>query len=502
MVTGQRPANAAYAASQCRSRADWGADESISGWARGATQAYAPVQALTVHHTAGSNSTTQDYSATVRAIYSYHVQTNGWQDIGYQYLIDGNGTVYEGRNAGHRSRSCLTGGGDGSDFAHEAGSGRVVTGAHVGGWNTGNLGVALMGCFDPASGCSGTTTPRAGAIDGLENLLAWASNRHGLDPTGSIRYFNSATGATANVRTISGHRDWMATACPGSTLYSQLPSIRSAVADLMTPETTVPGAPTAVTATAQDGGAMVSWTPPATDGGLAITGYLVTVVNASGAPVGAPRSVGAQATSLLVSGLTNGLTYRFRVQATNSVGSGPPSVLSNAVTPIPATPPPPQVSLSRVWGQSQFDTAAAISRDAFPTGASTVYVATGSDFPDALAAAPAAALSGAPILLVNPDSIPAATAQELARLGADRIVLLGGPVAVNAAVAQALEAYADAGTVTRVWGQTLYDTAAAISAATFSPGVAKVYVATGENFPDALAGGATKSAPMRSFQAS
>ena len=487
VVTGQRPANSASAASACRSRADWGADESIAGWARGATQAYAPVQALTVHHTAGSNSSTQDYSATVRAIYSYHVQTNGWQDIGYQYLIDGNGVVYEGRNAGHTSRSCLSGNGDGSDFAHEAGSDRLVTGAHVGGWNTGNLGISLMGCFDPASGCSGTTTPRAGAIDGLENLLARASTRHDLDPTGSIRYFNSATGASANVRTISGHGDWMATACPGSTLYAQLPAIRSAVADLMTPATTVPAAPTAVTATAGDGAATVSWTPPANDGGLAITGYLVTVVNSSGATVGAARSAGANATSLVVSGLSNGLAYRFRVQAQNSAGTGPSSALSNAVTPVSATPP---VSLSRLWGQTQFDTAAAISRDAFPAGATTVYVATGNDFPDALAAAPSAKLLGAPILLVNPGSIPAPTAQELVRLAPDHIILLGGPLAVTAAVEQALDGYADAGTVTRLWGETQYHTAAAISAATFAPGVAKVYVATGEDFPDALAGGA------------
>ena len=106
------PTASAATTATCRSRADWGADESISGWVKdGDVKTFSPAQVMTVHHTAGSNSLKQDYAATVRAIYSFHVQSNKWSDIGYQYLIDGRGIVYEGRNAGHTSRSCLSQGG-------------------------------------------------------------------------------------------------------------------------------------------------------------------------------------------------------------------------------------------------------------------------------------------------------------------------------------------------------------------------------------------------------
>ena len=149
--------------------------------------------------------------------------------------------------------------------------------------------------------------------------------------------------------------------------------------------------------------------------------------------------------------------------------------------------------LSRLWGQDAYGTAAAISSNAFPSGSSTVYIATGQKFQDALAAAPAAKRAGAPILLVQQNGIPAPTAQELLRLAPDRIVLLGGTASVSAGVEQTLRSYTTAGTAasgTRIWGQTAYDTAAAISAATFAPGAPVAYVATGQNFPDALAGGA------------
>jgi hypothetical protein len=231
-VTGHRPANAATAAPRCMSRADWGADESISGWAHGDQQTFSPVQTLTVHHTAGSNDPDQDYAATVRAIYAYHVKTNGWSDIGYQYLVDGHGTVYEGRSTGRTSTSCLSGGGDGSDFAHLPGTDDVVTGAHVGGWNTGNVGISMMGCFEPTSDtCTGTTSPSDAAVDALESELALLSLRHHLDPQGTVHYVSPGDPTrTKDVPTISGHRDWNSTACPGGNLYARLPGIRANVA--------------------------------------------------------------------------------------------------------------------------------------------------------------------------------------------------------------------------------------------------------------------------------
>jgi SpoIID/LytB domain protein len=141
--------------------------------------------------------------------------------------------------------------------------------------------------------------------------------------------------------------------------------------------------------------------------------------------------------------------------------------------------------MERWWGSDRYATAAEISQQAFPGGADTVLIGTGMNFPDALAAAPLARAEGAPILLVRTDSIPSATAAELRRLGPDRIYVLGGWAAVSNSVVAKLQATAP---VTRVWGTDRYETAAEISKAAFPSPVDTVFVATGEAFPDALAG--------------
>ncbi len=146
-------------------------------------------------------------------------------------------------------------------------------------------------------------------------------------------------------------------------------------------------------------------------------------------------------------------------------------------------------SVTRLAGPDRFSTAAAISSATFDPGVSIVYVATGTNFPDALAGAAAAGKAGAPVLLVGPTSIPTPTATELTRLAPGRIVVLGGSGVVSDTVLTGLKAYTS-GSVTRLAGPDRFSTAAAISSATFDPGVSIVYVATGTNFPDALAGAA------------
>ncbi|RNM16325.1 N-acetylmuramoyl-L-alanine amidase [Nocardioides pocheonensis] len=336
LTVGKARSDAASASASCRSRADWGADESLSGWAKGDTQTYFPLQALTVHHTAGSNDLTQDYGATVRAIYSYHVQTNGWSDIGYQYLVDGHGVVYEGRNSGHTSRSCLYDGGDGSDFAHQTSTDQVVTGAHVANYNSGNAGVALMGCYEPTTACSGSTTPPTAAVDGLEGLLASLATRHGLKPTGSVHYVNPVTGAAKDVATISGHRDWEATACPGGNLYAQLPTIRSDVASRMAGSTaTAPAAPSSLTASGGAGSVALSWTAPTSDGGAAISRYEVfrgatSTVSTSTTPIYSGSATSA--TDKPAAG-----SYYYAVRACNSVGCGTSASAGPVTVTTPAT---------------------------------------------------------------------------------------------------------------------------------------------------------------------
>jgi putative cell wall-binding protein len=141
--------------------------------------------------------------------------------------------------------------------------------------------------------------------------------------------------------------------------------------------------------------------------------------------------------------------------------------------------------VTRIAGANRFATSAMVSNFAFPS-AETVYIATGRVFPDALAGGPAAIQDGGPVLLVEQESIPGPVAAELARLKPSTIVIVGGTSAVSATVETKLGSYA--GTVTRISGADRYGTAVQVSKATF-PSTGVIFVATGENFPDALAAG-------------
>jgi hypothetical protein len=184
-------------------RAAWGANEAI----RRGPPAYArEVRLAIVHHTAGAN----DYSrseapAVVRGIQLYHVQANGWNDIGYNFLVDRFGTIYEGRFGGVDSN---------------------VVGAHALGFNSGSVGIALLGTY-------GSTKPSSAAQDAIARLIAWRLDVAHVDPTGAPSVVSAgserhAAGTEVQLRAVSGHRDTGLTACPGDALYSRLPAIAAA----------------------------------------------------------------------------------------------------------------------------------------------------------------------------------------------------------------------------------------------------------------------------------
>jgi putative cell wall-binding protein len=142
---------------------------------------------------------------------------------------------------------------------------------------------------------------------------------------------------------------------------------------------------------------------------------------------------------------------------------------------------------TRLGGATRYDTATAISGQ-FSPGVPSVYIATGANFPDALAAG-AAAGSQSPVLLVSGATVPASVTAEVQRLRPGKVIVVGGTASVPDSVGVALGAFATGGWI-RLSGADRYATAAAVSQATFSPGVANVYLATGANFPDALTGAA------------
>jgi len=185
-------------------RAQWHANQEIVR----AKPLVAPVLKLAVvHHTAGSNSYTPAQSAAiVRGIQLYHVQGNGWNDIGYNFLVDRYGTVYEGRGGG------IT---------------KNVVGAHSEGFNSGTVGVALIGNFSAA-------TPPKAMQDALVNLLAWRLDVAHIDPLSTVAFTSGGNlkfkaGKVVTLHAISGHRDTGPSECPGAKAYALLPGIAQRV---------------------------------------------------------------------------------------------------------------------------------------------------------------------------------------------------------------------------------------------------------------------------------
>ncbi|NLS79647.1 MAG: SpoIID/LytB domain-containing protein, partial [Chloroflexi bacterium] len=169
------------------SRAGWGANEAYMTWA----PEYRPVKTFIIHHTVTSSGGV-DPAAVVRAIYYYHAVTHDWGDIGYNYVIDDRGNIYEGRT-----------GGEG------------VVGGHAKNYNFGSIGIALLGDYESAS-------PASAAVASLVELIAWKGNRHFVHPTGSGFFIDQT------LPNIMGHRDASdtGTTCPGDGAYALLPSIR------------------------------------------------------------------------------------------------------------------------------------------------------------------------------------------------------------------------------------------------------------------------------------
>ena len=185
------------------SRAGWGADESM----RCSTPHIDDrVNAITLHHTAGLN----DYSraqaaAQVRGIFAYHARTLNWCDIGYNALVDKYGTIYEGRYGGLN---------------------KAVQGAHVGGFNSNNWGISMIGNYSEQP-------PTEETLESVAAMVGWKSAISGINPSGTARLYSGGyrgskypAGQTVTVPAFLGHNDLHNTECPGAYTMSYWPQLR------------------------------------------------------------------------------------------------------------------------------------------------------------------------------------------------------------------------------------------------------------------------------------
>ncbi|MEW2567431.1 peptidoglycan recognition protein [Streptomyces sp. NPDC047070] len=183
-------------------RRGWGADEGL----RESNFSYTKtVKAVFVHHSAsGNNYRCAQAPSVIRSIYRYHVKSSGWRDIGYNFLVDKCGNIYEGRAGGVA---------------------RPVMGAHTLGFNSKSMGIAVLGSF-------GTANPPAASVKAVAKLTAWKLGLYGANPRGKT-YLRSGggnlyrKGKNVRLNVISGHRDGFATECPGGRLYAKLGKART-----------------------------------------------------------------------------------------------------------------------------------------------------------------------------------------------------------------------------------------------------------------------------------
>jgi hypothetical protein len=220
---------------------------------------YGAVKLAFVHHTDNPNGYgAAEVPGMLRAIYAFHRFVHGWNDIGYNFVVDLFGRIFEARAGGIDE---------------------PVIGAHAGGYNYVSTGVAVLGTFS-AQAIS------AAARNALERLLAWKLALHGAPAEGFVRvrvnpagavYSRFPAGSLVSLPRVAGHRDADTTDCPGSVLYQQLPSLRPRIARLQ-------GLPAQATLALQAAAAATSGAPPVA---ATLSGRLASLAGTplAGAPV-------------------------------------------------------------------------------------------------------------------------------------------------------------------------------------------------------------------------
>lgn len=580
----------AWCTGECQLKSDW-------------TPELIKIQGAVIHHTEGNNDYTQaQVPQQLRNVWQYQAVTRGWDDIGYNIVVDKFGGVWEGRDGG------LT---------------KPIKGAHAFGANSDTFGIVILGSYTKSP-------PPVVARDALSKAIAWKLHILGLNSaTKPIQVpgednQNAGNGQKITVPTVSAHRDVGNTDCPGDAFYAQMDLVRSQVAGYMAkfnaPPVTDPQFNPGNVITDRvfynpklmnvgqieafikdvgknctstgDSKCLKDATFPTSNllpirkptGGctaLKLTGnqrpwtiidsvakacglnpqVILTTLQKEQSGLTKPRpssswdkAMGAgcpdgKACDPKLGGFTGQVYYGAEMLATYKIRATweeyilafqekkPVSVRNNPeaacgtetftlqnyataslymYTPyvgnggedcstigqkmvwdlmkryFPWADFGVNASVKRLSGPTRYDTAVAISKDTYPnTKGGVVYVATAMDFPDALAAAPAAAVQKAPLLLVPASGgLPAVVSSELQRLQPSKVVIVGGTGAIGEDVETAIsQAVGSKASLIRKFGADRYQTAAAITDYAFAslPSAQKsVFLATGSSFPDAL----------------
>jgi len=254
------------------SRAQWQADES---WRKGSPTYDTTIVQAHIHHTATSNGyAAADVPAMIRSMYKYHTRSLGWSDIGYNFLVDQYGAIWEGRYGGVD---------------------RVVRGAHTLGFNNDSTGFSMIGNFE-------TTAPTPALLSSVSALAGWKLGLYGRDPNGIASVVSTGSdkfprGRTVSLPVIDGHRDTNDTACPGTNVYNALPQIRAGAAGTIASATiklkkdyVISGSPVVGSVLSADGGkfkpAETAVTFQWTRAGVAIDGAVAQTYQLTEADIG------------------------------------------------------------------------------------------------------------------------------------------------------------------------------------------------------------------------
>jgi hypothetical protein len=279
-----------------------------------------------VHHTAGANGESGEAAkATIRSIYYYHSVTQGWGDIGYNFLIDAAGVVYKGR-VSHPAGSAV------DTPSGENAAAQGVTAGHAYAYNSGTVGVAMLGTYSNVDASDATKAA-------LRNFLIAKSKAHGLDTAKLGLYTNPLTGAQVTFENLPGHREVPdnATECPGAYFQDAvLRWMRSEIQAAAGPaDVTPPGDPASVAVSASKRSAVLTWPASAGDSGTAgggtsgVAGYDIWRAPAGGTPT---RLASTTALTYTDTARATGATYDYYVKtydgaANRSAGRKAPKAL-------------------------------------------------------------------------------------------------------------------------------------------------------------------------------